>query len=129
LRIPIRRFVCRSACAFRLAAVWVEREASFLPVFGFLAPHAVKLAAPFHRTSKAFRFPVPSGDSTCGLDLPFRRYEPVKASSFAVQSRGAVAVKLLRLQLNRKVLALRFNLVGKIFLKVFHVNEIRNSHL
>jgi len=22
LRIPIRRFVCRSACAFRLAAVW-----------------------------------------------------------------------------------------------------------
>jgi hypothetical protein len=49
--------------------------------------------------------------------------------SFAVQSRGAVAVKLLRLQLIRKVLALRFNLVRKIFLNNFHVNEIRNSHL
>jgi hypothetical protein len=54
----------------------------------------------------------------------------VKASSFAVQSRGAAAVKLAApSKLIRKVLASRFNLVRKIIFFVFCVNQIRSETL
>ena len=69
--------------------VRAEREAYSLPVFDFAALHTVKFAAPASPNLEVFGLPdsVQQFGSLFRLAVP--RYETVKDSSFAVQSRGA----------------------------------------
>jgi hypothetical protein len=69
--------------------VRVEREAYSLPVFDFAALHTVKFAAPASPNLEVFGLPDSVRLVARCLGLPLDRYETVKDSSFAVQSRGA----------------------------------------